>query len=77
MTGPDAADPSGGEEPAGEERAGEERAGDVAELFLGNIMYALERCALSLEEESKREDAAFYRGIARKLAIAHGRQKRR
>ncbi len=66
MTGPDAADPSGGEE----------RAGDVAELFLGNILYALERCALSLEEESKREDAAFYRGIARKLATAYGRQQR-
>ncbi len=62
--------------PGGPPRAGgDETVGSVAELFLGNILYALERCALSLDEESKREDAAFYRGIARKLATAHGRQK--
>jgi hypothetical protein len=49
--------------------------GAVAELYLGNILYAIERCALALDEEGKREDAAFYRGIGRKLAEAHGRTK--
>jgi hypothetical protein len=48
--------------------------GDVAGLYLGNILYALELAALSLEEQGKREDAAFYRGIARRLAEARGRE---
>ena len=52
-----------------------ETVGDIASLYLGNILYAIERCALSLEEEGKREDAAFYRGNGRKLADAHGREK--
>lgn len=47
---------------------------DVAALYLGNILYALELAALSLEEQGKREDAAFYRGIARRLAEARGRE---
>ena len=47
----------------------------VAELYLGNILYALELAALSLEEQRKAEDAAFYRGIGRKLAEAHGRTR--
>jgi hypothetical protein len=50
---------------------------DVAQLYLGNILYALERAALGLEEENKIADAAFYRGIARKLADARGREARR
>ena len=45
----------------------------LAELYLGNLLYALELAALSLEENGKTADAAFYRGIARKLAGAHGR----
>ncbi|MDX2185005.1 MAG: hypothetical protein SFW08_13590 [Gemmatimonadaceae bacterium] len=49
--------------------------GAVAELYLGNLLYALERCALALEAEGKAEDAAFYRGIGRALADAHGRAK--
>lgn len=49
--------------------------GALSELYLGNILYALETCALSLEEQGKPGDAAFYRGIARKLAEAHGRSK--
>ena len=49
-----------------------ETVGSLAELYLGNILYALERCAMALEEEGKRDDAAFYRGIARKLAEARG-----
>jgi len=47
----------------------------VAQLYLGNILYALERAALSLEEEGRRDDAGFYRGIARKLAEARGRER--
>jgi hypothetical protein len=46
----------------------------ISELYLGNILYALELAALSLEAQQKREDAAFYRGIARKLAEAHGKR---
>ena len=51
----------------------EETVCSVAELYLGNILYALELAALGLEEQQKPADAAFYRGIARKLAEAHGR----
>ena len=47
----------------------------LSALYLGNILYALERCAISLEGEGKREDAAFYRGIGRVLAEARGREK--
>ena len=52
----------------------DETVGDVAELYLGNILYALELAAMSLEADQKRTDAAFYRGIARKLAEARGRE---
>ena len=51
----------------------EETVCSVAELYLGNILYALELAAIGLEEQKKPADAAFYRGIARKLAEAHGR----
>lgn len=53
----------------------DETVASIAELYLGNILYALERAALSLEEEGRRDDAAFYRGIARKLAEARGRER--
>jgi len=49
--------------------------GAVSELYLGNILYALERCALSLDTDDKPLDAAFYRAIGRKLADAHGRSR--
>ena len=52
-----------------------ETVASVANLYLGNILYAIELAALSLEEQGKREDAAFYRGIARKLAEARGRER--
>lgn len=52
-----------------------ETVGELAQLYLGNILYALEATALTLDEQGKKEDAAFYRGIARKLAEAHGRAK--
>ena len=51
----------------------EETVGSVAELYLGNILYALELAAVALEGQEKPNDAAFYRGIARKLAEARGR----
>jgi hypothetical protein len=52
-----------------------ESVGAIAELYLGNILFALETTALSLQEQGKREDAAFYRGIGRKLAEARGRTR--
>ncbi len=49
---------------------------EIAQLYLGNILYALERCALAMAEEGKAADAQFYRGIGRMLAEAHGRAKK-
>ena len=63
------------EEAGGPSPAAGETVGQVAELYLGNILYALELASLSLEEQGKRTDAAFYRGIARKLAEARGRRE--
>ena len=57
------------------EQPPEETVASVAGLYLGNILFALERCALDLEHEGKPADAGFYRGIARKLAEARGREK--
>ena len=54
-----------------------ESVGEVSTLYLGNILYAIERCALALDGENKITDAAFYRGIGRKLAEAYGRTKRK
>ena len=53
----------------------DETVGGVAALYLGNILYALELAALSLEEQGKPADAAYYRGLARKLAEARGLEK--
>ncbi|MDQ6611419.1 MAG: hypothetical protein M3Y64_03220 [Gemmatimonadota bacterium] len=50
--------------------------GELSTLYLGNILYAIERCAFALDEENKPAEAAFYRGIGRKLAEAYGRTKR-
>ncbi len=58
-----------GEEPEG--------VADIAQLYLGNILYALELAALALDEQNKATDAVFYRGIARKLADARGREAKR
>ncbi|MEO7502277.1 MAG: hypothetical protein ABIW94_06540 [Gemmatimonadaceae bacterium] len=46
----------------------------VAQLYLGNILFALELAALNMDEHQKPADASFYRGIARKLAEAKGRE---
>ncbi len=55
--------------------ADSESVGSLSALYLGNILYALERCAIALESEAKTEDAAFYRGIGRALADARGKEK--
>ena len=49
----------------------------IAQLYLGNILYALELASLTLDEQQKPTDAAFYRGRARKLAEARGKEARR
>jgi len=54
-----------------------ESVAELAQLYLGNILYAIELAALSLDEQRKPTDAAFYRGIGRKLAEAHGREQGR
>jgi len=59
----------------GPQAAENETVAEVAQLYLGNILYAIELAALSLEDQNKPGDAAFYRGIARKLAEARGREK--
>ena len=53
-----------------------ETVGELAELYLGNILYALETTAMTLEGAGRPDDAAFYRGIARVLAEARGRALR-
>jgi hypothetical protein len=52
-----------------------ETVAEIAELYLGNILYAIERCAMQLDGEGKPTDAQFYRGIGRLLAEAHGRAR--
>jgi hypothetical protein len=55
----------------------DEDVAEIAQLYLGNILYALELAALALDEQKKSADAAFYRGIARKLAEARGKESKR
>jgi hypothetical protein len=64
-----------GSGPSGDGSADDETVASVAALYLGNILYAIELAALALEEQGKRTDAAFYRGIGRKLAEARGRER--
>jgi hypothetical protein len=52
-----------------------ETVGSLAELYLGNLLYALETTAIFLDEQGQKDNAAFYRAIARKLAEAHGRRR--
>ena len=56
--------------------ADDESVASLAALYLGNILYAIELGAMSLETSGKADDAAYYRGIGRKLAEAHGRARR-
>ena len=53
----------------------DETVAGIAQLYLGNILYAIELAAIALDEQGKRDDAAFYRGIGRKLAEARGRER--
>jgi len=53
----------------------DETVASLAQLYLGNILYAIEVAATAMDADGKAENAAFYRGIARKLAEAHGREK--
>lgn len=53
--------------------APQETVASLAALYLGNILYALEATALGFEQQGQQDHAAFYRGIARKLAEARGR----
>ena len=46
--------------------------GVVAAEHLGPILYALETCALSMEEAGRTEEAQYYRALARRLADAGG-----
>jgi hypothetical protein len=46
--------------------------GRVAAEHLGPILYALETCALTMEQAARDEEAAYYRALARLLADAGG-----
>ena len=59
------ADDSGDSEPT-------QTVGELAGLYLGNILYALERCAMALEADGNSDSAAYYRGLAKALAEAKG-----
>ena len=56
-------------------RLSDESVASLAQLYLGNILYAIELAALALQDQGKVDDAAYYRAIARKLADAHGKAK--
>ena len=53
----------------------EESVAAIAQLYLGNILYAIELAALSLDQQQKADDAQYYRALGRKLAEAHGKAK--
>lgn len=46
--------------------------GAVAAEHLGPIMYALEVCAVAMDESGRTADAQYYRALARRLAEAGG-----
>ncbi len=49
-----------------------EAVGAVAAEHLGPILYALETCALTMEQAGRAEEADYYRALARRLAEAGG-----
>jgi hypothetical protein len=49
-----------------------EAVGIVAAEHMGPILYALELCALSMDEVGRSQDASYYRAVAAKLAGAGG-----
>lgn len=46
---------------------------EVVAEHLGPILYALEVCAVSMDQAGRREDAVYYRRVASALAEAGGR----
>lgn len=48
--------------------------GAVAAEHLGPLLYALEVCALQMEQADRPDDAAYYRRLARTLADAGGQR---
>lgn len=54
--------------------AGPNRAavGAVAAEHLASLLYALEVCAVAMDEAGRRDDATYYREVARRLAEAGG-----
>ena len=46
--------------------------GIVAAEHMGPMLYALELCAVSMDEAGREEDSVYYRALARKLAEAGG-----
>ncbi len=56
---------------------GGETVAEISQIYLGNILYALELAAISLDDQNKTTDALFYRGIAKKLAEARGKESKR
>ncbi|MFQ6046001.1 MAG: hypothetical protein ACE5PT_06535 [Gemmatimonadales bacterium] len=47
--------------------------GQIAAEHLGPLLYALEVCALQMEQAGRTEEAAYYRELARLLADAGGK----
>jgi hypothetical protein len=52
------------------ERPNKEAVGELAAEHLGPILYALETCALVMEDEGREDDARYYRSLASRLADA-------
>lgn len=46
--------------------------GTVAAEHLSAILYALEVCAVAMDQAGREEDSSYYRALARKLAEAGG-----
>lgn len=49
-----------------------EAVGSVAAEHLGPLLYALEVCAVSMDDAGRPEDATYYRALASRLAEAGG-----
>jgi hypothetical protein len=52
-----------------------ETVGALAAEHLGPILYALEACALQMEQAARQEEAAYFRALARRLADAGGQPR--
>jgi hypothetical protein len=52
-----------------------EAVGAVAARHLGPLLYALEVCAVAMDEAGRPDDARYYRTVAAELAEAGGRPR--